>query len=47
MTAGLYNPLTNLFQYNWKTLSGWKGSCRVMTLELAIGQKKHASFQFQ
>jgi hypothetical protein len=42
-----YDSLTHQFQYNWKSSSGWKGTCRVLTLELSDGQKQYASFRFE
>ena len=46
--AGLfYNPISRKFVYLWKTPSGWKGTCRVMTLELSDGQKREAVFRFK
>jgi hypothetical protein len=42
-----YDPLTNQFQFNWKTAANWKGTCRMMALELADGQRQYARFQFQ
>jgi len=47
-SSGLqYDSLTKQFQYNWKTTSGWKGTCRQLALELSDGQQKYASFRFQ
>ncbi len=47
-SSGLtYNPLTNQFQYNWKTASGWRGTCRVVSLVLSDGTTQYASFRFQ
>jgi hypothetical protein len=47
-SAGLfYSPITKKFVYLWKTSTGWKGTCRVMTLELSDGQRKEALFRFQ
>jgi hypothetical protein len=44
--AGLgYDSLTNQFQYNWKTVGGWKGTCRIMVLELSDGQRREALFR--
>jgi hypothetical protein len=42
-----YDPLTNQFQYNWKTANNWKGKCRVVILELSDGQKQYANFRFE
>jgi Thrombospondin type 3 repeat len=42
-----YDSLTQRFQYNWKSSSGWKGTCRVLTLELADGTKQNALFRFE
>jgi hypothetical protein len=42
-----YDPLTNQFQYNWKTANNWKGKCRVLILELSDGQKQYANFRFE
>ena len=41
-----YDPLTHRFQYNWKTTSGWKGTCRVLTLVLTDGTRRDAVFKF-
>jgi hypothetical protein len=46
-TGLFYNPITRKFVYLWKTSSGWRGTCRVMTLELSDGQKKEAVFRFK
>lgn len=42
-----YDSISGQFQYNWKSSSGWKGTCRTMRLELADGQKRYASFKFE
>jgi hypothetical protein len=42
-----YDSLSQQFQYNWKSSSGWKGTCRMLTLELADGTKQHAQFRFE
>jgi hypothetical protein len=41
------DSVTHQFQYNWKTVIGWKGTCRVMTLVLSDGKTQHASFKLQ
>ncbi len=41
-----YDSTTNQFIYNWKTASNWKGSCRVLVLEISDGHQQMASFQF-
>jgi hypothetical protein len=46
-TGLFYNPITKKFVYLWKTSSGWKGTCRVMTLELSDGQQREALFRFR
>jgi hypothetical protein len=46
-TGLFYNPITKKFVYLWKTSSGWKGTCRVMTLELSDGQTQEAMFRFK
>lgn len=42
-----YDATTNQFQYNWKTVKSWAGTCRVMRLELSDGTRREALFRFQ
>jgi hypothetical protein len=38
---------TDKFIFNWKTLSQWAGTCRVLQLNLADGTQYSARFQFK
>jgi hypothetical protein len=41
-----YNARTGQYQRNWKTESGWKGSCREYLLRLVDGSEHTARFRF-
>ena len=46
-TSGLkYDPVANQYIYNWKTESGWAGSCRRLIVTLADGTSHRANFTF-
>ena len=47
--AGLlvYDPLTHGYAFLWKTSRSWRGSCRLMTLELVDGQQHQALLRFR
>jgi hypothetical protein len=42
-----YNPLTNQYTYPWKTIKGWAGTCRQLTVKLIDGTVQIANFQFK
>ena len=42
----LYDAVSGLTQYNWKTSSAWKGQCRTLILKFSDGQELKANFQF-
>ena len=44
--AVAYDPVTQLYQYDWKTLKAWRGTCRDLVLRLADGSEQRARFRF-
>ena len=42
-----YDPLTGNYQYVWKTLKSYAGTCRVLSLKLDDGTKLYANFEFK
>jgi hypothetical protein len=41
-----YDAVSGIYQYNWKTSSGWKGQCRTLILKFGDGQELKAEFKF-
>lgn len=41
-----YDPLTDQYNYVWKTDKEWSGTCRVLVLEFIDGTKKVTNFHF-
>jgi microsomal dipeptidase-like Zn-dependent dipeptidase len=41
-----YDPLTSLYQFNWKTAKNWSGTCRRLLLTLDDGTVHAADFKF-
>ncbi len=41
-----YEHHTQLYGYAWRTVTGWKGTCRVFDLGLKDGSTRRASFRF-
>ena len=39
-------PIAAVGTYSWKTLSGWKGTCRTLTVKFSDGQEFRANFKF-
>lgn len=50
MSAGqsglAYNEATDTYEYAWKTLKSWRGTCRRLTVTLADGTVHEADFRF-
>lgn len=47
-SSGLtYDAATHQFQYNWRTMKGWAGTCRSLQLVLSDGTQRGALFRFQ
>jgi hypothetical protein len=42
-----YNPLTDQYNYVWKTDAGWAGTCRQLVLQLNDGTIHRANFKFR
>jgi microsomal dipeptidase-like Zn-dependent dipeptidase len=42
-----YDPLTSLYQFNWKTAKNWSGTCRRLLLRLDDGTVHAADFKFK
>ena len=42
-----YDPLTNLYQFNWKTEKSWAGTCRRLLLKLDDGTVHTADFRLK
>jgi predicted extracellular nuclease len=51
ITAGgstlTYDPLTGQYIYVWKTVKGWAGTCRLLTVTLVDGTSHMAKFSFR
>jgi hypothetical protein len=41
-----YDPVTDTYNYVWKTNKAWAGTCRTFTLTLNDGTAHTAAFQF-
>ena len=41
-----YDASANQYIYNWKTTSGWAGTCRQLIIRLADGTYHRADFKF-
>jgi hypothetical protein len=41
-----YDPSSDTYQYNWKTLASWRGTCRALTITLDDGSEHVAYFRF-
>jgi hypothetical protein len=46
-SSGLIYQNDGYWQFNWKTVKSWAGSCRIMTVELSDGTTHSASFTFK
>jgi hypothetical protein len=42
-----YDPLTDRYQYVWKTDGAWSGSCRQLVVRTADGGVHRANFKFK
>ena len=42
-----YDPLSGLYQFNWKTEKTWTGSCRRLLVRLDDGTVHTADFRMQ
>jgi hypothetical protein len=42
-----YDSTTDRYKYTWKTESGWKNTCRQLTLTLRDGTVHQANFKFK
>ena len=42
-----YNSTTAQYEYDWPTLTSWKGTCRALTLKLKDGTSQVVNFQFK
>jgi hypothetical protein len=42
-----YDPSADLYNYIWKTDSGWAGTCRQLVVELNDGSIHRANFRFK
>jgi hypothetical protein len=42
-----YDPLTNRYQFNWKTDKAWGNSCRRLLVRLDDGSVRTADFRLQ
>jgi predicted extracellular nuclease len=51
VTAGssslTFDPLTNKYNYVWKTDKAWAGTCRQLTIKLVDGMAHYANFRFK
>jgi len=51
VTAGgsslTYDPLTDTYNYVWKTDRAWAGTCRQLVLTFADGSTARANFKFK
>lgn len=46
-TKWFYNSLYDFYNYTWKSLKSWKGTCRVFTIQLIDGETYQAFFKFR
>jgi hypothetical protein len=42
-----YDPLIDEYNYTWKTLKSWSGTCRQLIVRFSDGTEKRANFRFQ
>lgn len=42
-----YDPVTDVYKYNWKTSKSWAGTCRRLTLRFREGSQLTALFKFK
>ena len=42
-----YDAASSRYQYDWKTLSAWKGQCRSLTIRFIDGSTFEANFKFK
>lgn len=45
-TGLIYDATSGIYTYNWKTASGWRGTCRTLILQFSDGQERQADFKF-
>jgi hypothetical protein len=46
-SSGLIYQGDGYWQFNWKTVKTWSGTCRIMTVELSDGSTHTAAFSFK